>query len=624
MPERPHIPEEVAETPEEQGWFASKPREFVDEEIKHEQLQAAREYEVRVIAEAIEETVKDATLRVKRLGRNAMLAGVLFGGTSFATPAQSREAILEASRTSEAWEGLPSEEQMLGALRVAYGRDAVREMLPTEGPERRDWGAEPIAEVGDDFERFGIDHAAMRELLENGYPRFMTARDTVSRITYRDERYPVPASYGLRSDAHALASCANAPGREAAVVTYYRDAFEPEGEETMHDMRIDALRHTLPHELAHAVDWEDMADIDPTRRMEILYRLTQLVQDEQHMLRFGYAEHIENPDPQERLRHRATEYFADLVAAVIDFEVRDEDREQAIFSTAHYLQLRYDRIPEELERLPPQDPRRQEWEETMQERTLEAVRLVYDYVHAVDPEFDFVSASLARERILQEMEEAHLEQELGDLLGRLPPRVREAMESTRRVSSEGTADRIVHNYLDSVDYENTPSQRVFSILRTLTHDQDPRAMETAEVRRMVNLGGRAIEAERRVAAWISERYGETYRDFTDQEHGVLAPLIDMLSTLHLHDQREGNVGLRAYDLTEMREAQESLRPALAANQPADADPFADPIYPERVIVAMERIARLYTSEDPMPPDLAEELEEVEREVAAAELAAMPD
>lgn len=632
-------PEEIGETPEERGWFASRPREFVDEQAKIEReavdlerrihLQAWEELEIQLEVEAqtdaIEKTLRKAGRHIKRLSRNALLAGALLGSTASFSPPQERSAILEAERTSKAWEGLPPLEEMLAHLQRAYGREAIAEMVPASTAERRDWAREPIAEVDSSFERFGIDRPTLTRYLHEGYPRFMTARGTVARITYLDERHPMPESYGLRSDAHAAATCTNAPNREAAVITYYRDAFANEDDvfdQSVPERRILALRDTLPHELAHAVDWQDMADIDPARRVEILYRLTRLVEDEQYMLRFGYAEDIENPDPQERLRLRATEYFADLVAEVLAHPSSAEDAEEAIFNTALNLAVNRAHMPAALERLPPQDARRVAWEETMRERTIEAVRLVHDYVHAIDPEFDFELAERAREQVLIELEAAEQERRIRSLLEGLPPRVRAAMESTRHIPVEGLVDQMMTRYLDASDDQgsDTPSHEILIFLNSDTG----RELAPDQRRSLQAVADRASAAEGRFMDWVQGHFRAAHQGLTGGEHAILAPLANIMADLHAYDMRKGNVRVRAHDLERIARYQDQLRTALAAAQPTDTDPFAEAAYPEGVVTTLERVASLYRRDQPPPRELVQALERAEREAHEALIAAMPD
>lgn len=412
MKPRPESPSfhDIAETSLEEQWFEAKPREFVDPEREAQKKAKEAVEGAGARSGAVQALMKGIRSR-PRLAQSLLLAINLTNFASAgmgtylprrATPEGSisiDEAIVwsEASRIGE---DLPSREDMLEHLRKVYGPEFWPQ-LTLEEAEPRDWSGESVAEASPEFENFGIPSHEFQGYLERGFPRFMTSRSTVREIVYRDESRLVQEEYGLGGGAHALADCTWSTGRSASTINVYRDSFD--GEIVAED-REAFLRRTLPHELAHAVDWRNMADIDPAQRVDLLYRVTRLAEDEEVMLHFGYAEHIHNEDERRELRSRSTEYFADLVSYVFQHaSIRGETRSQTIRAIASVLCAHYAERPERMRDALPQDPEVVAWERAIRGRTEEAVQLVFDYIQAVDPDFDMHAAHAAREEIVARM-----------------------------------------------------------------------------------------------------------------------------------------------------------------------------------------------------------------------------
>ncbi len=234
---------------------------------------------------------------------------------------------LHGRPTAELGRPLPSYETMRADLERLLGREQLREMIPVNaadmnerwrGESRREAEREPRLDVRG-FEAMGLSNDRVREYITRGFPREWTSRTSVSSVSYVTHRIPMPEQYGIHG--HEAGHCTISPDGSSSEIVVTIDALDRAdvfGEQTR-DESMSLLRSIIPHELAHAGDWLNAADLDPRARLEILWRVMQRVRSPDR-LRFPYVENIRNDNVQREWRDKATEYLAELARAM--FEAR--------------------------------------------------------------------------------------------------------------------------------------------------------------------------------------------------------------------------------------------------------------------------------------------------------------
>jgi hypothetical protein len=197
------------------------------------------------------------------------------------------------------------------------GEDAVRDLVPVTSTDRdrtarerrrEEMSREEVAEV-DGFETVGIPDELVEEYLEQGFPRFMTAASNVESIEFTPEHRPMREDYNLGTGAEAAGSCSIGEAGESSEIELYGALLDAEG-------RLDintTFNEVLSHELAHAIDWENLDAVDPATRTRMLHQMVSRVRDEEDRLHFPYVERIRSDDPRVQLRNRTTEYYAEFL-----------------------------------------------------------------------------------------------------------------------------------------------------------------------------------------------------------------------------------------------------------------------------------------------------------------------
>jgi hypothetical protein len=316
-------------------------------------------------------------------------------------------------------------DEVRGDLTRWLGEDAVREMVPVVTNDRdraaRDRRREAMrsAEAADveGFEAVGIDNELIEEYLEEGFPCFMTARSNVDSVEFTSRHEPLREDYHLGHGAEAAGTCSVGAGEIASDIRLYGALLDSNGRLEVHQ----ALEEVLIHELAHAIDWENLDAVDPATRARMLHQMVSHVRDEHRRLPFSYVERINSKNPQEQLRNRTTEYYAEFASAVFRMDSREaQDSDAWINDITRSLLRQYGDV---------MDEDREDYDEYVQS-IRDDVRLVREVVETYDSDFDFHNAYLERGRVLTRVTVASRLNQLQDRISSIPS------ESLRREFEE--------------------------------------------------------------------------------------------------------------------------------------------------------------------------------------------
>lgn|SRR3989344_6181417 len=211
------------------------------------------------------------------------------------------------------------------------------------------------------FEKLGLDNEKLKEIWseDNGtYPKSWINGE-ISLVYYKDEKVEMPEHYGenLR--------------RGKAEGSYHQRIMKfyglPGGIKTSNlskDEIIMFLELTFAHEIGHANDWEEDADMEITERQSLLLKVLKRVQSKKPfksemdtvLNNSSYTEKIQNSDTQENLHLKAKEYWADICKEYFgnvewlqekypeDFKIVDDfvKKYDSDFNPALSRKLRYD------------------------------------------------------------------------------------------------------------------------------------------------------------------------------------------------------------------------------------------------------------------------------------------
>lgn len=358
------------------------------------------------------------------------------------------------------------------------GEDQVRDLIPVQESDRdrsaRERRREELrrAEVADveGFEEAGISNELVIEYLETGFPRFMTARTTVEEVEFTAEHRPVRADYHLASGSEVAGTCTVGEGDDASEISLYGSLLDYHGRLDLHS----AFGEVLVHELAHAIDWENLDAVDPATRTRMLHQMVSHVRDESRRLRFPYVEQISTPDEHERLRNRTVEYYAEFASAVLRigaaYPVEDPSWEAQTAVALIRLYGGSDLADHEDFFMGVRDD----------------VALVREIVRAYDPDFDWQAAGERRHEVLNRMYADRLAAEMRRNTEMIP--TSEARSLLQEVFEEG-AD-IAHTEARFIRHAGTVSPDSVDLYQNhLIERDDYRAIR--ELEREINTARRA-------------------------------------------------------------------------------------------------------------------------------------
>lgn len=307
----------------------------------------------------------------------------------------------------EVEDALPSPDSFAGDRPLAgvreelsdwIGESVVRELIPVVTSDRdriarehrrEDIRHQEVAAIGG-FEAVGISHDSVQRYLEEGYPRFMTARGNVKSIEFTTDHLPMREDYHLGRGVEAAGTCSIGATTEASEIRLFGSLLDQNG-------RVDVdsvFRSVLTHELAHSIDWENLDGVDPATRVRMLHQMVSHVRDEKNRLHFSYVEEISSKDPQEQLKNRTVEYYAEFTANVFAHAPAGpaEDPFWSMDVAESLIEWFGKKNDAQRGETPPDV-----------HAVIEDVELVRAVVRAYDPEFDWEAAAMARTNLIDEM-----------------------------------------------------------------------------------------------------------------------------------------------------------------------------------------------------------------------------
>lgn len=306
-----------------------------------------------------------------------------------------------ADASSEIGERDRSLSEIRSDLTEWLGEDQVRDLLPVRESDRdrtaREHRREALRESRvaqvDGLEFAGVKSETFEEYLEEGFPRFMTSRESVSSIRFTREHMPMREDYHLVSGSEAAGTCTVGEGDEPSQIVLYGVLFDERGQ-----LDVPAVvSNVLVHEFAHAIDWENLDALDPADRARMLHQMVSRIRDNDTRLRFDYVEHISTPNKPARLRNQAVEYYAELAASVfhVSARVRVDDQDpfwdvdiarELIRMHGNVSLLRHDQQTEYIRHV------------------VDDVALIRRLVEIYDPDFSWSDAAETRSRLVSQME----------------------------------------------------------------------------------------------------------------------------------------------------------------------------------------------------------------------------
>src|SRR3989344_7480930 len=160
-------------------------------------------------------------------------------------------------------------------------------------------------EVGD-FEEADASSKDIKSYLEKGYPKEWLSN--VRGVRLVPFELDVPAEYGLK-DAGGKGS--------AKVIAYVEKRGELGGSSIVFSKEIKNFFSATSHEMGHANDWLARTDLSDEYRINLLYNVVKRVESPDRF-KSAYVESINNKDSGKQLMHKATEYFAEIVAEYLN------------------------------------------------------------------------------------------------------------------------------------------------------------------------------------------------------------------------------------------------------------------------------------------------------------------
>lgn len=381
-------------------------------------------------------------------------------------------SIADEELSSDSFAGDRPLSEVRAELTEWLGEDQVRDLLPVSESDRDRNARErrrealrraPVADV-EGLERTGVSEDVVTRYLERGFPRFMTAREQVSSITFTTEHRPMREDYHLGPGAEAAGSCSIGEGEEPSEIVLYGTLFDERG-------RLDvstAMMDVLVHELAHAIDWENLDAVDPATRTRMLHHMVSRVRRDESRLHFPYVERITTPDERVRLRNRAIEYYAEFAAAVFNsayYRLEDDDPFWEVEVTESLVRMYGN-----------PDPADHDDYQAYMQGIRDDVRLVRDIVEAYDPDFSWSDASLARVHLISEMYARRRMADLHEAVSRIPDPVLQTDLHARIEELIETTESPVSDFVRRAGSFERFSEEL-STMEPVEHHREARALE---------------------------------------------------------------------------------------------------------------------------------------------------
>lgn len=145
----------------------------------------------------------------------------------------------------------------------------------------------------------------------------------ITRINTDGKIVDLPESYGIKGAKEAANAFTGLDG--TTEITFHQA-----------DEGVDSrwvLSDGLPHEIAHANDWDNDANLDFKRRLDLLQSVAERVQSSDRYLS-SYVEGISNKDSQLELYQKAKEYWAEISTAYFTDPDRLADADYLIVDDA--------------------------------------------------------------------------------------------------------------------------------------------------------------------------------------------------------------------------------------------------------------------------------------------------
>ncbi len=258
----------------------------------------------------------------KRLARSKIVGALLFVAATPSLEACAGGVALGTGPLSAVQKGerpdnpdMPDYEKMLSELKQVFGDDVVSAALRKQRKfAEKDWSSNKTGNKG--FEILDIKSDRVASQLSH-YPRGWLTH--VSRVSV--DPHFVPISYpGLEGKPEAAHCTSNFNG-DPVTVELTSKIFTRSDDPGLGPVDYVFLK-VLPHEFAHANDWEASPRLNAKQSLELLYNVYVLSTDPGRP-KFIYPESIKPKDPKDSkdaAYSRATEYFAELVTAGFSVE----------------------------------------------------------------------------------------------------------------------------------------------------------------------------------------------------------------------------------------------------------------------------------------------------------------
>jgi len=441
--------------------------------------------------------------------RGFLLGGAIVGSTSsgiesFFPQSVRRDAYtFEESASDDSFAGDRPLDEVRSELTEMIGVAAVRELVPVAATDRdrssrerrrEDLRREDISTV-EGFDSVGVSEALVTRYLEEGFPRFMTARSAVSSIEFTTEHRLMRADYHMEEGTEIAGTCSIGEASEASEIRLYGSLLDTRGRLEISS----AFGEVLVHELAHAIDWENLDALDPATRLRMLHQMVGHARDEER-LRFSYIEQIHSDNPQEQLRNRAVEYYAELTSNV--FRLAPDMSADDPF----WAQDLSNRLIEQYGSTEYADTSIVSEDATIyRQHVIDDIELVREIVAAYDPDFDWQAASHARREVIAEMRRDLPAREIKAL-------VREVKNETARALLQERIDELFDSSESDVTRFIRLSGSDFSETRE-SHDTEEISNEVFHVGRAleIDISGRQRDTILTIEAEIRSEEMPAYR-----------------------------------------------------------------------------------------------------------------
>jgi len=197
-------------------------------------------------------------------------------------------------------------QQKINYLRKQFGNKIIP-WLKENTEANKEVFSQPLEVNG--FEKVGLSSKDLQKLWSEKYYPKGWLNEEVAIVEYQDTESPEEIISGF---AEGALSAAHKPGEKGKSQIVFFKSIHPETNDEFKEL-VRMLNWHFSHEVSHANDWDNEAELDFKRRIEFLHEITQsCFREGAFRDAFGNIESIKNSIPFVERYNKTREYWANI------------------------------------------------------------------------------------------------------------------------------------------------------------------------------------------------------------------------------------------------------------------------------------------------------------------------